>query len=87
MDLYIATRQGGAHDIGLVNRGYGAFFTNTEARLNVAKKRPAKPAAIAAADTSGDGTQRLMVLTVEGRLLMFDSPPRDLFGKPGWMRP
>ena len=87
MDLYIATRQGGAHDIGLVNRGYGAFFTNTEARLNVAKNRGVSPAAIVAADTDGDGTQRMMVLTREGRLILFDSPPRDLFGKPGWMRP
>jgi hypothetical protein len=73
---------GDAGNLVLVNRGFGAFLIDPDAGRPLAgegdKALPAKltPAtAWATADLSGDGTDEVLVLTDDGRLLAIDNPP------------
>jgi hypothetical protein len=78
-DVIVVTDTG---NLVLVNRGFGAFLIDPDAGRPLAaegdKPLPAKitPAtAWAAADLAGDGTDDVLVLTEDGRLLSIDNPP------------
>ncbi|HTK75141.1 MAG TPA: hypothetical protein VL371_07760, partial [Gemmataceae bacterium] len=73
---------GDAGNLVLVNRGYGAFLIDPDAARPLAgegdKPLPSKvtPAtAWTTADLAADGTDEVLVLTEDGRLLAIDNPP------------
>jgi len=66
-----------SYDLVLLNRGYGAFWFNGEARVGVTEQRRGPtPAALAAADMYGDGSQEMLMLDGKGRLYQVNSPTR-----------
>jgi len=79
LDLFIATRRGTPRDMELINRGFGTYFTNTEAGFTYRRGRgrpiPLAPVAMTAADVYGDGSQEMLLITEKGDLYQFDSPP------------
>jgi hypothetical protein len=79
LDLLIATRRGGAHDLELIGRGHGAFFHNTEGRVAVPLKgkpraHSPKTLAMAPADMDGNGMQAMLILEENGDLWVNPSP-------------
>jgi hypothetical protein len=73
---------GDGGDLVLVNRGFGAFLIDPDASRPLAaegdKPLPAKitpSTAWTTADLAGDGTDDVLVLTEDGRLLAIDNPP------------
>src|SRR5262249_23062931 len=79
LDLLVATRRGGIHDLELIGRGHGAFFHNTEGRIAVHIKgqpRTYQPrvAGLAPADLYGSGSQAMLILEENGDLWVNHSP-------------
>lgn len=77
-DLFIAVRSPVPRDFALINRGFGAYFVDPDARLlRPAEGRPrrVRAAAMTAANMDGRGAQSLLVIDDTGAVMQVDSPP------------